>query len=343
MQEVVFRREVEARGHREILIHTGQHYDEKMSQVFFKELGIPFPNMNLNIGSGSHGKQTGRMLEALDDLIVQFSPHVLVVDGDTNSTLAGALSAVKQHIPLVHIEAGLRSFDRRMPEEINRVVSDHIADLLCAPTNTAVANLKNEGLTANVVLTGDLMYDCFLHFRQLASFRILENLGLKKNEFLLATVHRAENTDDPKRFAEIIDGLCRLPVPVVLPAHPRIKKDISCYIKSISNGANLKVVDPIGYLEMLALELTAQCILTDSGGVQREAFFAGKPSVILRDTTEWKEQVESGWSLLAGADADAIEHGYHSMVNRRNCERPAVYGDGRAASKVVSAIEERFE
>lgn len=340
MQEVVFRREVDARGYREILVHTGQHYDERMSQVFFDDLGIPRPDFNIGVGSGSHGQQTGRMLAALDDVIEEYRPDAIVVDGDTNSTLAGALAAAKMHVPVIHVEAGLRSFDRRMPEEVNRVIADHLAGLLCAPTATAVANLRNEGLVGNVVLTGDLMYDCFMHFRARCDNAILASCGVVENEFLLATVHRAENTDDPKRFREIMLGLSELSLPVVLPAHPRIQGQLSRLAKSLPEQGNLIIVDPVGYLQMLALEQNARCILTDSGGVQREAFFAGKPSIILRDTTEWREQVESGWSYLSGANASAIVAGYEAITSRSMNDQPEVYGDGRAAAKILSAIEE---
>jgi UDP-N-acetylglucosamine 2-epimerase len=340
MQEAVFRREVDARGYREILVHTGQHYDQKMSQVFFDELDIPRPDVNIGVGSGSHGQQTGRMLESLDDVIEEYRPDAIVVDGDTNSTLAGALAAAKLQVPLVHVEAGLRSFDRRMPEEVNRVVADHLANLLCAPTGTAVANLRNEGLVGNVVLTGDLMYDCFLHFRERADHSVIAKCGLSENGFVLATVHRAENTDEPTRFREIISGLSRLPLPVIMPAHPRIRGQLSRTGRTFPRQDNLIIVDPAGYLEMLALEQHARCILTDSGGVQREAFFAGKPSIVLRDTTEWKEQVECGWSLLSGANASAIATAFEEISNQPMIERPDIYGDGSAAAKVVTAIEE---
>jgi UDP-N-acetylglucosamine 2-epimerase len=340
MQEVMFRREADACGHQEILVHTGQHYDERMSQVFFGELGIPLPDVNLGVGSGGHGHQTGRMLEALDDVIEEYRPGAMVVDGDTNSTLAGALSAAKLHVPVVHVEAGLRSFDRRMPEEVNRIVADHLGTLLCAPTRTAIANLEREGVADRAVLTGDLMYDCFLHFRTSADMRVLEQLELKPGSFLLATVHRAENTDDKERFQGIIRGLCSLPLPVVLPVHPRIRGQLARLLKTLPPSGNLKVIDPVSYLQMLALEQQAQCILTDSGGVQREAFFAGKPSVILRDTTEWREQVESGWSYVAGASSKEIFKGYEVLTSQTQTEQSDVYGDGQAAAKVIAAIEE---
>lgn len=340
MQEIAFRHEVDIRGYREILVHTGQHYDEKMSQIFFDDLGIPRPDINIGVGSGSHGHQTGRMLGSLDDIIEEYRPDVLVVDGDTNSTLAGALAAAKMHVPLVHVEAGLRSFDRRMPEEVNRVIADHLANLLCAPTPTAVRNLSQEGLSDHVVLTGDLMYDCFMHFRDQADSTAISRCGVADTDFLLATVHRAENTDNPERFAEIISGLMSLPLPVIIPAHPRIRGQLERITKTLIGRDNLIIIDPVGYLQMLALEQQAKCILTDSGGVQREAFFAGKPSIILRDTTEWREQIDSGWSYLSGASASAISLAYESVCGCDMPTQPEIYGDGKAAAKVLTAIEE---
>ncbi len=340
MQEVVFRREIDSRGHKEILVHTGQHYDGKMSQIFFDELKIPKPDVNLGVGSGGHGYQTGRMLELLDSVIDEYGPDVIVVDGDTNSTLAGALCAAKLHVPIVHIEAGMRSFDRRMPEEINRIVADHLGGLLCVPTANAMKNLEREGLADRAVITGDLMYDCFLYFRHSPDKSVMRNLGLEKDKFLLATVHRAENIDDPKRFEGIIRGLCSLPAPVVLPAHPRVRGRLSRLLKHVQHGENLRIIDPVSYLQMLALEQESQCVLTDSGGVQREAFFAGKPSVILRNTTEWLEQVECGWSYLAGADTENVIQGYHRLTSQILPEQPEIYGGGKAATRTVNAIEE---
>lgn len=343
MQEVVFRREADLRGHKEILVHTGQHYDENMNMVFFDELGIPKPDVNLGVGSGGHGRQTGRMLEGLDEVIKRYRPDVLVVDGDTNSTLAGALSAAKLNVPVVHVEAGMRSFDRKMPEEINRVVTDHIGTLLCAPTSTAIANLEQEGLGDRAVLTGDLMYDCYLHFQAMADMCIVGKLGLKEDGFLLATVHRAENVEHEERMESIIRGLCELSMPVVLPAHPRIRSRLERLVKENRFCSNIRVTPPVSYLQMLALERTAECILTDSGGVQREAFFAGKRSLILRDSTEWREQVESGWSYLTGPDASEIVKGYNVVSSYVPEEQPEVYGDGRAAAKVITAIEKMLK
>lgn len=340
MQEVVFRRQVDASGHREILVHTGQHYDKAMSQIFFDELGIPQPDVNLRVGSGGHGHQTGRMLEALDDIIEEYRPDAMVVDGDTNSTLAGALAAAKLHVPIVHVEAGLRSFDQRMPEEVNRIVADHLGTLLCVPTGLGMANLEREGLVERAVLTGDLMYDCFLHFQNAADEGILSKMGLNPERFLLATVHRAENTNDPERFQNIIQGLCRLPMTVVLPVHPRVQSQLTKLLKTIPGSHKINMIDPVGYLQMLALEKYAYCIFTDSGGVQREAYFSNKPTVILRDTTEWREQVESRWSYLAGANEEEIVKGYEMLTSQSLSCHPDIYGDGSAAVRVISAIEE---
>lgn len=342
MQEAAFRRAVDARGHKEILVHTGQHYDPKMSRVFFEELCIPYPEVNLGVGSGSHGQQTGRMLELLDETIEKYRPDVLVVDGDTNSTLAGALAASKLDLPVVHVEAGLRSYDRSMPEEVNRVVADHLSALLCAPTTTAMTNLGLEGLAKQAVLTGDLMYDCFLHFRALADDGILQTLHLSANEYLLATIHRAENTENEGHFRGIIEGLCTLPRPVVLPAHPRTRAKLKRLEGEIPRYNGLTIIEPVSYLQMLALEQQARCILTDSGGVQREAFFMRKPSVVLRRTTEWREQVDSGWSYVAGVSASEITKGYHFLSSQKLAEPPDIYGDGRAATKIIEAIETRF-
>jgi UDP-GlcNAc3NAcA epimerase len=344
MQAAILRREFTRRGHTEILVHTGQHYDDQLSKVFFDDLGLPTPDINLGIGSASHGAQTGRMLECLEQLLQNHPCHAVVVDGDTNSTLAGALAAAKLHIPLIHVEAGLRSFDRIMPEEINRVVTDHLADLLCAPTQTAVANLAREGLAARVVCTGDLMYDCFLAFWPKAKTEILTRLGLEAERYFLATIHRAENTNDPERFSSILEGLVALSLPVVFPVHPRARQSVEQFARQHGGLGTLRPQDPVGYLEMLALERYAQCIFTDSGGVQREAFFAGVPSVIIRNTTEWVEQVSNGWSVLVRGGGKDILAAYKTVQSRSREIHPAlceaIYGDGQAASRVAEAIED---
>ena len=343
MQAAVLRPELNRRGHQEILIHTGQHYEHSMSQVFFEEFQLPKPDFNLSIGSDRQGAQTGRMLMALEEVIIQHDVTALIVDGDTNSTLAGALAAAKLHLPVVHVEAGLRSFDRRMPEEVNRIVTDHVSEVLCAPTVTALQNLEREGLSHRAVLTGDLMYDCFLHFRTKAQYDILNKLELTPKDYLLATVHRSENVDNPKVLYGILSALADMPLKVVLPVHPRIRSLLQDYIQQGGQLGAIKAIPPVSYLEMIALESKARCILTDSGGVQREAFFVKIPSVILRDTSEWQEQIDSGLSILAGTEYHYIMQSYEKALDQIPDINPAdVYGDGQAASKVVSAIEQRF-
>ncbi|MDY7010748.1 MAG: UDP-N-acetylglucosamine 2-epimerase (non-hydrolyzing) [Planctomycetota bacterium] len=343
MQAVALRRELLRRGHREILVHTGQHYDESMSKIFFDDLGLDRPDVNLQVGSGDHGAQTGRMMKAIEQYLLENRCDGVIVDGDTNSTLAGALVAVKMQVPLVHVEAGLRSFDMRMPEEVNRIVTDRVADLLCAPTKTAVENLQREGLGANVVRTGDLMYDCFIHFRDRARKAVLEEMNLQPDGYFLATVHRPENTDNHERLENILEALWRLPVPVILPVHPRVGGKIRQFTDRPASLGALRPVDPVGYPEMLALESGAKCIFTDSGGVQREAFFWGKPSVVLRETTEWREILEGGWSILAGWRRDDILDAYDCFD--RHCPdipsqvKDEIFGGGRAAERVVDAME----
>ncbi len=338
MQAAILRQEIDKRGYSEILVHTGQHYDQNMSQIFFDELGIPKPDINLGVGSGSQGVQTGRMLSFLDEIILENRPDAVIVDGDTNSTLAGALAGAKLHVPLVHVEAGLRSFDRHMPEEINRIVADHVSDLLCAPTEHAVTNLTNENLLGRTVLTGDLMYDCFQFYKDKAKTEIIDKLDIHPGEYMLATVHRAENTDDPEKLHRILCGLTDIDCKIIFPVHPRVRPKILGSINQGLDVSNIQFIDPIGYLEMLALEISSKCILTDSGGVQREAYFAQRPSVVLRETTEWVEQVEAGWTVLAGSDSTAITQGV-ALVNNTPANITGIYGDGYAARKIVNAIE----
>jgi len=325
----------------EILIHTGQHYDYEMSQVFFDDLGLKSPDYHLGVGSGSHAYQTGEMLKRIEEILVHEDPDCVVVYGDTNSTLAGALAATKLHIPIVHVEAGLRSFNRRMPEEINRVLTDHVSDLLLCPTPTAVENLAREGIGQGVHWVGDVMYDAVLLYRDLARERsaILKELNLQPREYVLATVHRAENTDDPERLAEILQALeyiARAHIPVVLPLHPRTRKRLQ------DNGLvpeHLRVLDPVSYLDMLVLEEHAHAILTDSGGVQKEAFFFKVPCITLREETEWVETVESGWNVLVGHRAEEILRSFHRTLEvdaRRKEVNP--YGEGRSAYQVISLI-----
>ncbi|HWK88604.1 MAG TPA: UDP-N-acetylglucosamine 2-epimerase (non-hydrolyzing), partial [Longimicrobium sp.] len=316
-------------GVREVLVHTGQHHDANMSDVFFAELGIPAPDHHLGVAGGLHGAMTGRMLERVEQVIADERPEWVLVYGDTNSTLAGALAAAKLHVPVAHVEAGLRSFNRRMPEEVNRVLTDHAADLLLAPTETAVRNLAAEGINgARVRLSGDVMFDAALHYGQAAedASGILRALGLEPGGYVLATVHRAENTDDPARLAAVLGGLARVAerLPVVLPLHPRTRGAAAAVPAAAEALGRLRVIDPVGYLDMVMLEKHAAVVATDSGGVQKEAFFYRVPCVTLRDETEWVETVEAGWNRLAGADTDKI---VAMATATPPTERPPLYGD----------------
>ena len=322
--------------HREILLHTGQHYDHEMSRIFFEELGIPEADIHLGVGSGTHGEQTGAMLAQIERVLLRERPDWVLVYGDTNSTLAGALAAAKLHLPVAHVEAGLRSYNRQMPEEINRVLTDHVSDLLFCPTQAAVDNLAREGITAGVHHVGDVMYDAVRNHAQRAAARsrILEELGLAPGSYFLATVHRAGNTDDPTRLTAILDALSALGWPVVLPAHPRTRKALDAL--HYQPGDQVRLIKPVGYLDMLQLEQHARAILTDSGGVQKEAYFAGVPCITLREETEWVETVESGWNTLVGADRECILAAVQHL--RLPEERPPLYGDGHAAEKIVRLL-----
>lgn len=327
-------------GIEETIVHTGQHYDRNLSDIFFEQLKIPQPEMNLGVGSGSHGAQTGEMLTSLEAAMIERKPDWVLIYGDTNSTLAGALAAVKLHIPVAHVEAGLRSFNRRMPEEINRVVADHVSKLLLCPTTMAVANLAAEGVCDGVHNVGDVMYDSVLFNRQLAEHDsdVLDRLGLAPGEFALATVHRAENTDDPARLAGICAGLRTVPVPVILPLHPRTRKTLGAAIEKETSG--IRIVEPVAYLDMLMLEQHATMILTDSGGVQKEAYFFSTPCITLRDETEWVELVEAGANRLVGSDAAAIGEAvsWAGSVDLSAAKAAALYGDGHAAEQIVKTL-----
>ncbi len=332
-------------GVTESLIHTGQHYDAGMSEVFFRELSIPEPDHNLGIGSGSHGVQTGRMLAAIEKVLVDLRPDWVLVYGDTNSTLAGGLAAAKLRIPTAHVEAGLRSFNRAMPEEINRILVDHAADLLLAPTRTAVQNLSREGIAPErIALVGDVMYDTTLFYGARAGreSRILETLSLAPKSYLLATVHRAENTDSPARLRGILEGLAGASAsfPVVLPLHPRTRAALGGSGDRDLLLKKLRVIDPVGYLDMIQLEKNACVIATDSGGVQKEAFFCRVPCVTLRDETEWIETVEAGANRLAGADPERIGRAIREAIDAAGEVRPAgdLYGSGDAAQKIAHLL-----
>lgn len=320
----------------EKIIHTGQHYDENMSQVFFEEMGIPKPDFNLGVGSGNHGYQTGNMLIKIEDILTEEKPDVLLVYGDTNSTLAGALAASKLLIPVAHVEAGLRSFNMAMPEEQNRILTDHISNWLFAPTETAVRNLNNEGIRRNVYNAGDVMYDAILHFSGIARNKstILEKLGLNSNGYVLATIHRAENTNDINRLKNIIGAFNECGQKIVLPLHPRTKKYIQNY--GLKFGDNVGIIEPVGYLDMVMLESSSKKIVTDSGGVQKEAFFLSKPCITLRDETEWVETVKSGWNVIVGAEMDKIVEmidGFTPNTKRLDC-----FGDGNAAGRISDIL-----
>lgn len=323
------------------IVHTGQHYDRGMSDVFFEELGIPDPAFNLNIAVSGHGAMTGRMLEGLENLYLAEKPDVVVVYGDTNSTLAGALAAAKIHLPLAHVEAGLRSFNR-MPEEINRVLTDHVTDVHFSVTDVSTANLLREGISGpNVMQVGDVMYDCALQMASVAERRsqALETFGVKPGEFVLCTVHRANNTDDPQRLQMLMEGLDLLArhLPVILPLHPRTRARVAALgFQAASSGFH--IVDPVGYIDMVRLERAAALIVTDSGGVQREAFFHKVPCVTFRDETEWTELVDSGWNVLAPLDdAGRFKDICLSRVGSRGDDTEH-YGHGDAGIKIAEAL-----
>jgi len=325
------------------VMHTGQHYDYEMSELFFEELGLPDPDYHLGVGSGSHGYQTGEMLIRIERVLEKERPKLVIVLGDTNTTLAGALAAVKLKIDVGHVEAGVRSYERFMPEEINRVLVDHMSSLLFAPTPRAVANLQMEGIKENIFLTGDVMLDSFLIYYGIArrSSGIMKALNLKPKNYLLLTIHRAENTDSKERLSNILEGVSGSPWEVIFPAHPRTIAAMKHFslIKRIEEAGNIRIIKPLGYLEMLVLEENAKKILTDSGGIQKEAYFLRVPCVTLRERTEWMETVEEGWNILVGADRYKI---VDAIMNFEGSERynQNIFGDGRASEKIVSIIKD---
>lgn len=330
--------------HEEILVHSGQHYDHEMSDVFFEELGIPQPDFNLGVGSGGHGRQTGEMLGLLEELVIEQAPDAVIVYGDTNTTLAGALAASKLGVPVAHVEAGLRSFDRSMPEEINRVVVDHISDVLLCPTQTAIDNLAGEGISRGVSLVGDVMLDTARLFaRDQAIDPVLVRQGLVRGAYYLATVHRAATSDSTERLSAILRAFGRLDKPVLWALHPRTRKSIeSRGLEPLLLAAgNICAADPLPYRDTLALLRGAAALLTDSGGMQKEAYFFGVPCVTLRDTTEWVETVELGWNRLAGTEEEAIVEAVRTLTVPES--RPPVYGNGHASDAVVSALEQYFK
>ncbi len=336
----------------EILVHTGQHYDYLMDRIFFEELEIPKPNYHLGVGSGSHGKQTGVMLERIEAILQKEKPDRVLVFGDTNSTLAGALAAGKMHIPIAHVEAGLRSYNRRMPEEINRLLTDHLSTYLFCPTDQAVQNLSKEGIRNGkgkiVKNVGDVMYDSILYYSTIAEKKsaILEELGLlipdssHLTDYYLATLHRAENTDDPQKLRSILKALNVIgeEVPVILPLHPRTKKMIDFHRLS-GETQHIKMIDPISYLNMLVLEKNARAVLTDSGGVQKEAYWFRVPCITLREETEWVETVRWGWNVLAGTETERIIEGVNQAVKKQHASKTThPFGNGKASWKILNLL-----
>ena len=321
---------------KEIVVHTGQHFDENMSKIFFDELGMSLPKYNLGIGGGSHGENIGRMIEAIEKVLIKEKPDYILVYGDTDSTLAASISASKLNIPIAHIEAGLRSYNRKMPEEINRVLTDHASTILFTPTTKAFETLINEGIKPEMIINvGDVMFDAALYFGKLSedSTSILDKLNLKSKDYVLATVHRQENVDDADTLANIIKGLVLSNKNIILPLHPRTKKKLLEFGISIPEA--LRVIDPVGYLDMVQLEKNAEIIVTDSGGVQKEAFFHQVPCVTLRNETEWVDLVELGFNKLTGSDANKIISALNfTNKSSLNWDSP-IYGNGNAAAKII--------
>jgi len=319
----------------EYIVHTGQHYDENMSAVFFSELDLPQPHINLNVGSGSHGKQTGQMLEKIEEILVKEKPDWVIVYGDTNSTLAGALAAAKLHIKVAHVEAGLRSYNKQMPEEINRVVTDHVSDVLFVPTQNAMEILRKEGLERKSLLVGDVMYDSFRFYAaKTSSEHLPEIIRKEKAGFYLATIHRAENTDNPDRLKNLFTAFSQLDKIVVIPLHPRTRK----MIKNLKISDNIKIIEPLGYLAMIAALDKCEKVLTDSGGLQKEAFFMKKPCLTLRSETEWVETLVDGWNHVVDDNIDLILEAIKFPVP---VKQESFYGEGNAAEKIVKLLIEK--
>ncbi len=315
----------------EIVIHTGQHYDENMSKIFFDELQIKKPDYNLGVGSGSHAEQTGKMLIEIEKVLLDISPDWVVLYGDTNSTIAGALAASKIHLKTAHVEAGLRSFNMRMPEEINRILTDRISTKLFAPTQNAMDLLAKEGLSEHAYLSGDVMFDSILFYEKLAEEKYSLNEITDLNEFYLGTVHRAENTDVPERLQNIFSAFSELDAPIIVPLHPRTKK----MLQGIKYSDNVKIIEPVSYLKMVLLLKNAKKVLTDSGGLQKEAYFLKKPCITLRDETEWIETLEGNWNFIVGADKEKI---LERVAVNEFAEQTNAFGDGRAGEKIVAEL-----
>ncbi len=343
------------RGIADILVHTGQHYDHEMSKIFFEELDLREPDYHLGVGSGTHAHQTGEMLKRIEEVLINEKPDIVMVYGDTNSTLAGALSAAKLHIPVAHVEAGLRSFNKTMPEEINRILTDHISDLLFCPTQTAVNNLSSEGIHHGVYEVGDVMYDALLMHLEIAEKKsdILSKLELCPHDYCLATIHRAENTDDLDRLASIFSALSQSGERIIVPIHPRTEKKITQLDPKVRDSDPIRIISPLPYLDMLILEKHARLIITDSGGVQKEAFFLKVPCLTVREETEWVETVESGLNKLVGADEQRIGNAIKHLRETEYAPLPSThyearkehtlrlkhpFGDGDASQKIVEVL-----
>jgi UDP-N-acetylglucosamine 2-epimerase (non-hydrolysing) len=326
--------------HEEILIHTGQHYDYQMNKVFFEQLNIPEPDYHLNIGSGTHGYQTGEMLKKIEEVLLKEKPDLVLTYGDTNSTLAGALAASKLQIKTAHVESGLRSFDRSMPEEVNRILTDHCSDILFCPTQNAVDNLRNEGITENVHLTGDVMADSLLYNREIAENKstILNDLGLKSKEYLVATIHRASNTDNERNLKNIVDAFSELNETIIFPLHPRTEKFLKKYGFYERLKSSVILTQPLGFLEFIKLMDHAKMILTDSGGVQKEAYILKVPCITLRENTEWIETVDDGWNVLAGTDKEKIVRMVNDVKPALSTHRN-VFGNGKACDNIASIVD----
>ena len=348
----------------EIIVHTGQHYDENMSQVFFDELGIPAPNYNLQVGSGSHGKQTAVMISGIEEILLNEKPDAIVLYGDTNSTLAGAIAASKIHVPIIHIEAGLRSFNKSMPEEVNRIMCDHVSTLLFSPTQTGFENLVREGFQPHaqkpyhannpkIYHSGDVMYDNSLFFSEFAETNstIIEDNDLEKGKFILATIHRNNNTDEPVRLNALFNALYKIiennSIDVILPLHPRTEKLLERNLnqelyQKIKSNTHFKIIKPVSFIEMIALEKQCSIVMTDSGGVQKEAFYFKKPCIILRPETEWVELVNSGTAIIADADEQKIIDAFNTLISKTTLQFPNIYGDGKTAEFICKEIVSNF-
>jgi UDP-GlcNAc3NAcA epimerase len=349
----------------DIVVHTGQHYDFGMSEIFFREMQIPEPAYNLNVGSSSHGKQTAEMLIGLEKLIFKLKPNVAVIYGDTNSTLAAALAASKIHLPIIHVEAGLRSFNKKMPEEINRIVCDHVSTLLFSPTATAIQNLEREGFKPHsappynidnpgIFHCGDVMYDNSLYFKELAwkNSSILKDLEINNAHFVLLTLHRDNNTDDPLRLTSIFQAILELiatyHIDFIIPLHPRtravlLQEQHKSLFAGLQSNHHIRIISPVSYFDMIVLESNAELVMTDSGGVQKEAFFFKKPCIVLRPETEWKELIEWGTTLLADASSDVILRSFQLLINNKMLEFPSIFGEGKAAEFICTKIVESFQ